>query len=126
MPTYPTSPRSAFLTWCDAHTEVFADNAAAIGLSPGAAAAFAAALDAANASVTSQAVAKDAAKVATNELATNMETLSSVLQVAIASSVLPAVSRVSARFNRESGWPGSNCRAHWNSDAAEYRSQRFK
>jgi hypothetical protein len=78
MSTYPQSPRAAFLTWCNAHTTIFTDNAASIGLSPGAAAAFAAALDAANASVTSQAVAKDAAKVATNELATNMETLSTL------------------------------------------------
>lgn len=78
MPTYPTSPRSAFLTWCDAHTEVFADNAAAIGLSPGAAAAFAAALDAANLAVTAQAEAKDKAKSATSDLSLKMDTLSSL------------------------------------------------
>ena len=34
MATYPTSPRAAFLQWCQAHQQLFIDNAAAIGLDP--------------------------------------------------------------------------------------------
>lgn len=34
MSTYPTSPRSAFLDWCQVHQPIFTANAAAIGLTP--------------------------------------------------------------------------------------------
>jgi hypothetical protein len=47
MGAYPTSPRSAFLEWCQAHSPVFTDNAAEIGLSETQANAFATALAAA-------------------------------------------------------------------------------
>ena len=33
MGAYPTSPRSDFLAWCQAHSSIFIENAAAIGLS---------------------------------------------------------------------------------------------
>jgi len=42
MATYPTSPRADFIQWCQAHSQVFIDNAAAIGLDPAQATAFAA------------------------------------------------------------------------------------
>ena len=32
MSTYPTSPRSAFLDWCQVHEPIFTAHAAAIGL----------------------------------------------------------------------------------------------
>lgn len=40
MGAYPNSPRSAFMAWCDAHTQVFTDHAATIGLSAAQALAF--------------------------------------------------------------------------------------
>ena len=47
MGAYPTSPRAAFLEWCQAHASVFTANAAAIGLTPAQATAFSAATTAA-------------------------------------------------------------------------------
>ena len=43
--------------------------------------------------------------------------------MAIASSVLPAVSSVNARFRRGSGWPGSSCRAQVNLKADPVNNQ---
>ncbi len=65
MSTYPDSPRSAFIMWCQAHTDVFANNAAAIGLTPGQAVAFADATTAAADLTLAQEQARQAAKVAT-------------------------------------------------------------
>lgn len=45
MGTYPTAPRSDFLSWCQLHEEIFTDHAAAIGLTPAQALAFKTATD---------------------------------------------------------------------------------
>jgi hypothetical protein len=58
---FPASPRSAFLAWCEAHSTIFNDHAAAIGMSP------AAALEFKNAH--SKAVASEAARVAAKQYA---------------------------------------------------------
>jgi hypothetical protein len=65
MSTYPNTPRSAFITWCQAHQNVFTANAAEIGLSDPQATAFANATTAAAAAVLAQEQAHQAAKVAT-------------------------------------------------------------
>ena len=65
MGTYPTSPRTAFLDWCQTHERVFIDHAAALGLTPAMAAAFKTATEAAVAKVLDQEAAKQAALVAT-------------------------------------------------------------
>jgi hypothetical protein len=65
MSTYPDSPRAAFIMWCQAHTDVFANNAAAIGLTPVQAVAFADATTAAADLTLAQEQARQAAKVAT-------------------------------------------------------------
>src|SRR5690242_15914217 len=61
MGTYPTTPRSAFLAWCQAHELVFQNNAAAIGLTPAMAAAFKTVTDTAAADAQAQEVARQAA-----------------------------------------------------------------
>lgn len=75
MGSYPTSPRAAFLNWCDTHSLTFQDHAADIGLSPGQVSAFQAALAAAEAAVTAQGLAKEMAKSATVDLGLKMDTL---------------------------------------------------
>lgn len=65
MSTYPTSPRAAFMEWCQLHAPVWAASAAGIGVSPAAAAAYTAAYNAAAAAVLAQADAKQAARLAT-------------------------------------------------------------
>jgi hypothetical protein len=75
MSTYPTSPRSAFLEWCQAHENVFVDNAAAIGLTVPQANAFKSATDAAAAATLAQEQAKQAAKVATQTVEDAFNTL---------------------------------------------------
>lgn len=75
MATYPTSPRLDFLQWCKTHTDVFVNNAAAIGLSPASAAAFSSAYDAARAAVDDQDAAKEAAKAATQEAQARLDDL---------------------------------------------------
>ena len=47
MSVYPTSPRAAFLEWCQAHTSIFSTNATAIGLTTAQATAFGSATTAA-------------------------------------------------------------------------------
>ena len=51
MGAYPTSPRAAFLEWCQAHTSVFTANATQIGLTAGQATAFSTATTAAAAAM---------------------------------------------------------------------------
>ncbi|HPF40680.1 MAG TPA: hypothetical protein P5081_18335 [Phycisphaerae bacterium] len=68
MATYPTTPRSDFLEWCQAHAPVFTANAAAIGLSTEQAAAFAAATTGAGDATVKQEQAQQAGKVATQEV----------------------------------------------------------
>lgn len=65
MGAYPTSPRAAFLEWCQAHTSVFTTNATAIGLTAGQATAFTSATTAAANAVLAQEQAKQAYRVAT-------------------------------------------------------------
>ena len=65
MGTYPTSPRAAFLAWCEAHKSIFADNALQIGLTANQATVFTNATNTANGDLTAQTVAKDAAMAAT-------------------------------------------------------------
>lgn len=65
MGTYPTTPRSDFLEWCQAHDSVFTDNAAAIGLTPEQATAFATYTASAASATVKQEQAKQASKVAT-------------------------------------------------------------
>lgn len=68
MATYPTSPRSDFLDWCKAHESVFTDNAAAIGLTPEQATAFATLTDNASDATIKQEQAKQTSKVATQKV----------------------------------------------------------
>jgi hypothetical protein len=65
MATYPTSPRADFLTWCQAHTSVFVDNAVNIGLTEIQAAAFQTAVEQAADAANAQQIAKNAAKSTT-------------------------------------------------------------
>lgn len=65
MPTYPTSPRPAFLQWCQAHVNVFNTQAANIGLTDTQAQAFQAAVAAAAGSLIDVQSAKDASRAAT-------------------------------------------------------------
>lgn len=75
MGTYPTSPRSDFLAWCQAHALVFQSNAAAIGITAGQATAFKAAAQAAADAATAQFTAKEAAKSATQIVSTKFNDL---------------------------------------------------
>lgn len=75
MGTYPTSPRSDFLDWCEAHTSVFTDNAAAIGLTPEQAAAFDAATTGAGDATLKQEKAQQSSKVATQQVNESFEAL---------------------------------------------------
>jgi len=75
MSTYPTSPRSAFLEWCEAHKETFISNATAIGLTAAQATAFADDTDAASGANLSQSKAKDALMVATQTVDAALATL---------------------------------------------------
>lgn len=75
MATYPTSPRAAFLNWCQAHQQVFIDNAAAIGLDPAQATTFAADTTAAVAADIAQEQSQQAAKVATQTVLDAVDTL---------------------------------------------------
>jgi hypothetical protein len=68
MGTYPTSPRASFITWCDAHKDLFQANAASIGLSPAQATAFKTAVVDAQSAVTAQSIAKDNAVTTTTKL----------------------------------------------------------
>lgn len=68
MSTYPTSPRSDFLSWAAAHQQIFIDNAAAIGLTPAQATAFAFATTGAADADLAQVQAQEAAKVATQQV----------------------------------------------------------
>ncbi len=77
MGAYPTSPRAAFLEWCQAHTSVFSANAAQIGLTPAQATAFSAATTAAAAALLAQEQARQAALVATQAAADAFGTLRS-------------------------------------------------
>ena len=65
MATYPTSPRTAFLEWCQVHEPIFTANAAAIGLTVEQAAAFAAKVTGAADDLLAQETAKQASKTAT-------------------------------------------------------------
>ncbi len=65
MSAYPTHPRAAFLDWCLVHRPIFEQHAAAIGLRPGQAEAFAAAADAAAAARLAAAEAREAAQLLT-------------------------------------------------------------
>ncbi len=65
MSTYPTTPRSAFLQWAQAHESVFVTNAVNIGLTAAQATAFKTATDALAAAMLAQESARQAAKVAT-------------------------------------------------------------
>ncbi|MBI5864618.1 MAG: fibronectin type III domain-containing protein [Planctomycetes bacterium] len=75
MGAYPTSPRAAFLQWCEAHAPVFTANAAAIGLTPAQATAFATATTAGAAALLAQEQARQAALVATQQAQTAFDTL---------------------------------------------------
>lgn len=65
MATYPTSPRAAFLSWCEAHVDTFQTNAVTIGLTPAQATAFKSAVIAADGAQVAQEEAQQAAKAAT-------------------------------------------------------------
>ena len=65
MSTYPITPRSAFLQWCDTHAPVFIANAAVIGMTAAQATAFASQLSKSNDAVQDQDDAKQAQKAAT-------------------------------------------------------------
>lgn len=71
MGTYPTSPRAAFLAWCQAHAPVFTINATAIGLTAAQVTAFKALITNAAAAADDQEASKQAAKSATTK-ATNI------------------------------------------------------
>ena len=65
MGTYPSSPRSAFVAWCEEHKQVFVDNAEDIGLTPSQATLFLNATNVANGDITAQGIARTAAMAAT-------------------------------------------------------------
>lgn len=65
--SYPTSPRAAFLTWCQAHTEIFTTSFAAIGLTSAQALDFATATSTAAAAQLTGEEAKQAQKSATQQ-----------------------------------------------------------
>lgn len=65
MGTYPTTPRAAFLAWCQAHKDVFTTNAAAIGITPAMATIFKTATETAAADALAQEKARLAALAAT-------------------------------------------------------------
>lgn len=77
MSTYPTSPRSALLEWCQAHEDLWVTNATSIGLTVPQANAFKDATDAAAAASLAQEQAKQAAKVATQTAEAAFESLRS-------------------------------------------------
>lgn len=74
MGTYPDT-RSEFLNWCEAHTDLWSANAAAIGITPAQALSFKNNTGAMRSTVTAQAVAKDAARSATKDVTTAESTL---------------------------------------------------
>jgi len=65
MGTYPTSPRTAFLAWCEAHKTVFTANADDIGLTTAQATLFTNATNVAAGALNDQEAAKQAAMAAT-------------------------------------------------------------
>jgi hypothetical protein len=65
MATYPTSPRSAFLAWCQAHGERFVESAAQLGIAPAVALSFKNQASVTAAAEQAQEAAKQAAKAAT-------------------------------------------------------------
>lgn len=65
MGTYPTSPRSAFLDWCQAHEPLFTQHAVVIGLTVAQATAFKTKMESARDILLAQETAKQAAKTAT-------------------------------------------------------------
>ena len=67
MSTYPTSPRAAFLDWCQVHEPIFTQNAEAIGLSVAQATAFRIRMEAARDYLLRLEQMKQAAKVATED-----------------------------------------------------------
>jgi hypothetical protein len=75
MGAYPTTPRSEFLLWCTAHVEPFTSNAAQIGITPAMATAFSDAVDLATAKTASQQEAKQALRVATEQVGEAFEEL---------------------------------------------------
>ncbi|MBX3396679.1 MAG: hypothetical protein KF841_15060 [Phycisphaerae bacterium] len=77
MSTFPTSPRSALLQWCQAHENLWVTNATSIGLTAPQANAFKDATDAAAAASLAQEQARQAAKVATQTAEAAFATLRS-------------------------------------------------
>jgi len=67
MGAYPITPREAFLTWCQQHTEVFTEQAAGIGLSTAEAELFSTTVSAATGALSAHANAMQLAKVSTVE-----------------------------------------------------------
>ncbi len=63
--SYPTSPRSAFLSWCQDHVDTFANNFAQIGLTSAQAIEFAGAISTLAADITAQGEAEQAKFAAT-------------------------------------------------------------
>ncbi len=66
MPSYPSSPRPAFLTWANAHTQIFIDNDSLVGLTEPEALAFQTAYNNAQTAVNAQESARLAFAAATN------------------------------------------------------------
>ena len=75
MGTYPTAPRSAFLEWCQVHDPIFTAHAVEIGLTPAQATAFKTATTDGAAKLLAQETAKEASKVATQNVNTSFTTL---------------------------------------------------
>ncbi|MFM9995574.1 MAG: fibronectin type III domain-containing protein [Phycisphaerales bacterium] len=75
MATYPVTPRSEFLQWCQAHAPVWAVNAMEIGLTAPQTTAYTAAVTGAAAALLAQNQAQEAAKAATLGAATAFENL---------------------------------------------------
>ncbi len=78
MSSYPSTPRADLLAWCQEHSTAFTNNAAAIGLTPEQAIAFASATSTAVDAVADQTTAKDAALVATQGAQTATANLRSI------------------------------------------------
>lgn len=85
MSTYPTSPRSAFLEWCQAHITIFEAKWQDIGITQAQAADFKAATEAAAAKLTALNMAKTAAMGATEAAGTAFGELRTVAAAVVRS-----------------------------------------
>jgi hypothetical protein len=83
MGSYPVTPRSAFIAWCQAHVQTFLDNDSQIGLTEAEAVAFEAAVNNAAAAALAQEQARQAAQSATEAASQKLAALRRVTRVTV-------------------------------------------